>query len=169
MVREIVLFPAEVLLRPCTKVTNEELESEFVKNLCVDLRDTTCSIPNVVGLAANQIGVSKCVFAVKGLGVLINPEIVKLKGTRQPDIEGCLSIPGIDGYVFRHSKIEVSYIRLEPKGPVAVTNVLTGFTARVFQHEMDHLLGKVFIDKIDIVSAEKFKGEIELLKRPEND
>jgi peptide deformylase len=83
--------------------------------------------------------------------VFINPEIVKLEGKIIEDYEGCLSIKDIYGKVPRHEKVRVKAIG-ENGQQVRVT--AEGFLARVFQHEIDHTNGKVFIDHIkDVPSA----------------
>ena len=76
----------------------------------------------------------------------INPEIVKREGTTVYEPEGCLSVPDIYGVVARHDRIKVKALDLEGK-PVRLT--LEGFLARVFQHEIDHMHGTLFIDHIE--------------------
>jgi len=77
--------------------------------------------------------------------VFLNPEIVKHEGEVAADFEGCLSVPDIYGKVPRHSKVRVKALNLAGK-PFRVT--AEGFLARVFQHEIDHTNGMVFIDHI---------------------
>ena len=77
--------------------------------------------------------------------VFLNPEIVKHEGEVAADFEGCLSVPDIYGKVPRHSKVRVKALNLAGK-PFRVT--AEGFLARVFQHEIDHTNGLVFIDHI---------------------
>lgn len=77
--------------------------------------------------------------------VFINPEITKLEGEIEEDFEGCLSIKDIYGKVPRHTKVKVKAIGLNGK-EFRIT--AEGFLARVFQHEIDHTKGKVFIDYI---------------------
>ncbi len=77
--------------------------------------------------------------------VFINPEIAKLEGELIQDYEGCLSVPNIYGKVPRHSKVKVDALDLRGK-PFRVT--AEGFLARIFQHEIDHTNGIVFIDHI---------------------
>lgn len=77
--------------------------------------------------------------------VFINPEIVKYEGAIEEDYEGCLSIRDIYGKVPRHSQVRVKALDLNGK-PIRLT--AKGFLARVFQHEIDHTNGKVFIDHI---------------------
>ena len=77
--------------------------------------------------------------------VFINPEITKLEGEIKEDFEGCLSVPNVYGKVPRHSKVKVKALNLNGK-PFRVT--AEGFLARIFQHEIDHCNGTVFIDHI---------------------
>jgi peptide deformylase len=77
--------------------------------------------------------------------VFINPEIVKLEGEVKADFEGCLSVPDIYGQVPRHTKVKVKALDLNGK-EFRVT--AEGFLARIFQHEIDHTNGLVFIDRI---------------------
>jgi peptide deformylase len=100
-----------------------------------------------VGLAAPQIGISKCVVVIdigEGLIELINPEITKKEG-EEIDAEGCLSIPGIQGNVKRAAKVEV---RAWDRTGKTVTYTGTGLLARAFQHEIDHLNGVLFVDRM---------------------
>lgn len=77
--------------------------------------------------------------------VFINPEITKLEGELKPDFEGCLSVPDVYGKVPRHTKVKVRALDLNGK-QFRVT--AEGFLARIFQHEIDHCNGLVFIDHI---------------------
>lgn len=99
-----------------------------------------------VGLAAPQVGVSKRVIVVdagEGLLELINPEIIFAEG-EQVDSEACLSIPGLTGEVVRAHSVQVKYLDRSGKD---ITIRAEGFPARVFQHEIDHLDGILFIDR----------------------
>jgi peptide deformylase len=77
--------------------------------------------------------------------VYVNPEIVKLEGTPTEELEGCLSVKDIYGSVERYPKVKVKALNLEGK-QVRVT--ATEFLARVFQHEVDHTQGIVFVDRV---------------------
>ncbi|MGH7234032.1 MAG: peptide deformylase, partial [Candidatus Saccharimonadales bacterium] len=81
----------------------------------------------------------------KSFGVFINPEITKLEGEQTEDYEGCLSVPDIYGKVKRFGKIRIKATSVD--GQTIRLNV-SGFLARIFQHEIDHLNGMVFIDHI---------------------
>lgn len=81
----------------------------------------------------------------KSFSVFINPEIVKTEGEPTEDFEGCLSVADIYGSVARYPKVKVKALNLDGK-PVRVT--AEGFLARVFQHEIDHTNGILFVDRI---------------------
>jgi len=82
----------------------------------------------------------------KSFSVFINPEIVKTEGEPVEELEGCLSVKDIYGSVARYPKVKVKALGLDGQ-PVRVT--ATGFLARVFQHEIDHTNGVVFVDRIE--------------------
>ncbi len=82
----------------------------------------------------------------KEFGVFINPEIIKYEGQPVVELEGCLSVKDIYGSVKRYPKVKVKALNLDGR-PVRVT--ATGFLARVFQHEIDHTNGIVFIDRVE--------------------
>lgn len=122
------------------KVTPNILK--LLDNMADTLRDA-----EGVGLAAPQIGISKCVVVIDvgdGLMELINPEIVSCEG-EETDAEGCLSIPGVQGEVCRSEKVTVTAWDRTGK-TIRITG--TGLLARAFQHEIDHLHGVLFVDKM---------------------
>lgn len=150
-VRPIVFIPDPVLRRKARKVT------EFDKDLQVliqDMIDTMREAPGV-GLAAPQIGVSQRIIVVeygddedeeapKKLFAVINPEIVSASETLEDGTEACLSIPRIMGDVERHEAIVV---KGQNKFGKPVKYKLSGWLARIFQHEIDHLEGVLFTDR----------------------
>lgn len=101
---------------------------------------------NGVGIAAPQIGVAKriIVFDLDGkLYILINPEIIETSEEEEENLEGCLSIPGVDAPVVRKLRAQVRGITLDEK-EIEVEG--EGLMARALQHEVDHLDGILFID-----------------------
>lgn len=126
--------------RPVPKITPNIIK------LLENMADTMYSA-NGVGLAAPQIGISKRVIVVdvgEGLIELINPEIVSAEG-EEIDVEGCLSVPGLQGEVCRAARVKVNGLDREGR-PVAVEG--EGLLARALQHEIDHLNGILFVDKV---------------------
>ncbi len=112
-----------------------------------------------IGLAAPQIGLSyqlaviqlaptkhrKTLKASEKLA-LINPKLIRASKNKAYDWEGCLSLDGVRGKVPRHKTITVRYT--DERG-VAHTRTVTGFLARVFQHEIDHLNGTLYVDRME--------------------
>ncbi len=101
-----------------------------------------------VGLAAPQVGVSKRVIVLdagNGLMELINPEFLSFAG-KETETEACLSIPGLMGDVTRAASVKVKF--LDRYGQEQVVKA-RGLLARVFQHEIDHLEGILFIDRAE--------------------
>jgi peptide deformylase len=94
---------------------------------------------------------------------IINPKIIVHSTESQKDWEGCLSVPGIRGLVPRYQKIEVEYTTRDGK---LERKIFTDFIARVFQHELDHLDGLLFLDRIettqDLYSEAEYQKLIKL-------
>lgn len=125
--------------RPVTKVTKR------IVKLLKDMEETMYAADGV-GLAAPQVGVSERLIVVDvgdGPIHLINPVLEKGEGV-DVDREGCLSIPGVYGYVERYARVVVSGLDIKGK-PVRIEG--TGLLARALQHEIDHLDGILFTDK----------------------
>jgi peptide deformylase len=142
--RPVVKIPAEVLRQVApdvTKITKKTLL--LIEDMMRIMRKA-----NGVGLAAPQVAVLQRVIVIHPEGMkptaLINPRIVKAEG-EQTGQEGCLSIPGLYGDVKRASYVEVE--ALDRRGR-ELTYELEGMPARIAQHEIDHLDGVLFIDKV---------------------
>lgn len=136
----------------------KDLSDQKVKTFIDDLIET-CKDSNGVGIAAPQVNEAKRIFIISSqpnvrypnapeLGpiALINPEITSSSDEKEKGWEGCLSIPGIRGLVPRHKSIKVKY---QTRDGEVVENEFSDFIARIFQHELDHLDGIVFLDRID--------------------
>ncbi|MEB3186745.1 MAG: peptide deformylase [bacterium] len=129
---------------PVRKVSAE------IKALVAQMMETM-TLENGIGLAAPQVGVSKRVITVdlghEGIRpfALVNPEIIKTSG-EFTDEEGCLSIPGVFLQVKRFRKIRVKYRDLADRQQILDASDLL---ARVIQHEIDHLDGKLFVDLVE--------------------
>lgn len=149
MVRDIVTYPADVLTKPTDKV--DAIDTE-IKKLIRDMFDTMYNAEGV-GLAANQIGVPLSIMVIDTTPkedapdlklVLINPEVIAEEGKIKYK-EGCLSFPGLSVEVERARKVKVKALN-EHGEPVEIE--LVDFPAIVFQHELDHLKGITFIDRL---------------------
>jgi len=102
-----------------------------------------------VALAAIQIGVPKRVIVIKENNdyiALINPQITKISKTKEKDLEGCMSIPQKYAFIIRPSKIKIKAKNLEGEN---IRIIAEGMMARIIQHEIDHLDGKLLIDYVD--------------------
>jgi len=143
-VRPILGFDQPILREKARRVSKIDLS---IIRLIDDLADTMFAAPGA-GLAANQVGVLLRVCVVKGdqnqVWGLVNPELVRGEGL-QVGYEGCLSFPGWVGEVARYEKVVVKGRNRKGK-EVRITS--TGFTARAFQHELDHLDGILFTDRL---------------------
>lgn len=176
MVMKILTFP-DPILREISKPV-EEFGAEM-KKLTEDMIETMYAA-NGIGLAAPQVGVLKRVVVIdtrpkdeKGKRykyeemteleaavpqplILINPEIVKGEGKTTFD-EGCLSVPGYYETVSRYNYIEMKAQDAEGKEYIIKTD---GLLAICMQHELDHLEGKLFIDRLSFVRGNKIKNQI---------
>jgi peptide deformylase len=148
------------------------IHAPWVQTLIANLLLTLQS-SNGVGIAAPQVSQSYQLLIVASRPnpryphapemqptVMINPCFVSHGAERVKDWEGCLSIPGIRGLVPRYREIEVAY--LDRMGQLQ-QQVLTDFVARIFQHELDHLSGMVFLDRVE--STHELITESEYQKR----
>lgn len=145
------------------------LIGERTKKLIKDMQDATLDWENSrqheVGVALAAIQVDKLLRIIvirndfdnkadKNFTVFINPEITKYEGKIEYDFEGCLSVPDIYGKVPRYQRVHVRYQDEAGKWRHITAE---GFLARVFQHEIDHTNGKVFIDHIKDVQDAFFR------------
>ena len=143
--RQIRLF-GDPVLRTASDPISEINDS--IKKLIVDLEEAT-NLPGRAGVAAPQIGVNLRAFSYKVDGVighLINPTLEETFGEPQLLDEGCLSLPEIWAKTPRYPKVKVSGTTVEGK---QVNLEAEGLLAQVFQHEIDHLDGKVYLDRLD--------------------
>jgi peptide deformylase len=158
------------ILRVKSEAIADVKNADFQK--LIDILIKTLKKSQGVGIAAPQIGRSLRLLIIASHPndryphapkmqplALINPQIISCSSPIIKDWEGCLSVPGIRGLVPRYETIEVSYC---DRYGAEKTNIFQGFIARIFQHEYDHLDGKVFLDRVetslDLVSeAEYYK------------
>ncbi len=145
----------------------KEITPEIL-NLIKDMVETMYTASGV-GLAASQVGVSKRIILVDGeedgLIVLINPMIIKSEGEVVEE-EGCLSVPDIYSQVKRSSKVTVKALN-ENGDPIKITK--EGLTARALQHEIDHLDGILFIDRIGRIKRQILLNKLKKKKRVTGD
>ncbi len=173
-VRKIKTLFSKVLRDVSLKV---DIIDDEIKELAQDLEDTL-EFAKGVGLAAPQIGVSKRVIAVD-LGyldyaervdsgekdpeyefkaeIMINPEIISKEGIQDSE-EGCLSVPDFNGIVKRAMKVTVQYLNLNGK---LCKMDGEGLKAVCFQHEIDHLNGRLYIDYLSGIKRTSAKKRVE--------
>ncbi len=139
-----IVKDSDELLRKISKPVNEF--DDRLGLLLDDMRETMYKYEGA-GLAAIQVGVLKRVFVMhagKEYRECINPKIIKTEGENKIKIEGCLSVPGKCGYVERPEKVWVEY---QDRTGAKISKKFTGFEAKCFCHESDHLDGILYTDK----------------------
>ncbi len=160
----VVQFPAEVL---SNKMLDVKKITDVERKLVKDMIDTMYAEQGV-GLAANQVGIAKQIFVasadqVRGQEIVcFNPKIIKKEGTIK-EFEGCLSVREVYEPVKRFKKVTIQAMDLEGK---IVELRGEGLLARIFQHEIDHLNGTLFIDRLGLLKTNRIKKK--LLKSPRN-
>lgn len=162
----ILLYPDERLRQPCAPV--EDFAAPAFQTLVEDLLETMVGHPGCVGVAAPQVGAPWEVLVMDatrarkvqddahGLLVVVNPLILKWSGM-EVGREGCLSLPDYTGNVVRATEAVVQF---QDRHGQEHALTLTGFEARIFQHEVDHLDGKLFIDRLVSRRADLFQRKV---------
>ena len=157
--RDVLRYPHATLKAPAARVE----PGPAAERLAADLLDTMRASPACVGIAAPQIGESARAFCLDvsghkrartnhGLVVMINPSITSRHG-RDVMREGCMSLPDLTANVGRAETITVE--GTTPAGDHLVIEA-EGFEARAFQHEIDHLDGMLFLDRVVSLTADVF-------------
>ncbi len=150
-IREILTEGHPTLRKVAKKVEPATIGDPIFQQLIDDMFETMYAAPGI-GLAANQIGIAKRLFTVdlqdddepNGAFVMINPKFTLTEGEKEA-LEGCLSVPGMVGEVTRFERVVCSGLDRHGK-KVSIEG--TGLLARCLQHEMDHLDGILYIDKV---------------------
>lgn len=168
--REITELGNPVLRRRAGEV--EDPRDPRVQELIDDMIATAAQAGGV-GIAAPQVSEPLRVFVIAGAEsprypgesgteprVVINPEIVSVSEETEKGWEGCLSVPGIRGLVPRHSSLLAVY---RDRDGNLVEETFSGFSARIFQHEYDHLDGVVFLDRVQDTTEIITENEYEKL------
>ncbi|PWJ44514.1 peptide deformylase [Sediminitomix flava] len=167
MILPVVAYGDPVLKKDCEDFTAEELQN--IQELVDNMYETMYNA-NGVGLAGPQIGIAKRIFVIdsvpmfdegeesKGVKkVFINAEIIEEWGEEWGMEEGCLSIPGIRGEVFRPDNLKIRY--LDEKGQEHIEEY-DDMNARVIQHEYDHIEGILFTDLLSPLKKRMIKGKL---------
>jgi len=165
---EITEFGNPILRKKAKEVEN--IDDPETQKLINDMMATVTEV-NGVGLASPQVNRSLRIFIISSHPntrypdapdvtprEIINPVITDRSEEMEKDWEGCLSIPGIRGIVPRHKEIKVKYLNRQGEEN---SEIFHHFIARVFQHELDHLDGMVFLDRIrnnkDIITETEYR------------
>lgn len=157
---KLILYPNKILKKKCKEVKefDEKLDGIILEMLDIMHKN------NGAGLAASQVGISKRIivadFDHRPI-VLINPKIIKKEGTEILE-EGCLSFPSLFLKIKRAEKIRV--IARTPKGDKNEFDV-EGLLAQIIQHEIDHLDGVLFIDRLGFFERQKIKKKLRPQKK----
>lgn len=158
-----------ILCQPAQPLPREELQSAWFERLVADMVDTLHDYGGI-GLAAPQIAEPWRIALIEIAGgasrygdipqvpltVFVNPEIEVLDAESAGYWEGCLSVPGLRGFVERPQQVRVRYLGVTGE---AFELELGGFLATVFQHEFDHLDGRLYIDRIKDPTLLAFEEE----------
>jgi len=163
---EVLTYPNKFLQQPTKPVENID---EVIQKLVADMAETMYEAPGV-GLAAIQVGSDKQVLVYdekptesdRGYGVIINPKIVETEGQIISENEGCLSVPDFRSDVKRAARIVVEGVDRDGK---SLRFEADGFLAIVLQHEIDHLNGTLFIDRISALKRELYKRRMKKILR----
>ena len=165
----IRLYPDPVLRVRCRDV---ETFDQSLASLVADMVETMHAAPGI-GLAANQVGVESRVAVIdlsvgerkEDLIVLVNPELLTEAGEEE-DVEGCLSIPDFTDKVIRPLQIKVRAMDLAGKRFEVEAE---GLLARAMCHEMDHLAGKLFTDRLRGLRRERARRMLKRLEREQRE
>ncbi|HEY5994498.1 MAG TPA: peptide deformylase [Gallionellaceae bacterium] len=155
---KILQYPDERLHKVARKVP---AVTDSTRKLVKDMAETMYAAPGV-GLAATQVDVHECVIVVDvselhdDLLVLINPELIASSGSAEHE-EGCLSVPGIYENVKRAETITVRALNEHGK---EFTLEAEGLLATCIQHEMDHLLGRVFVEYLSPLKQSRIRAKL---------
>lgn len=148
-VRNILTYPNPLLV-----LRTREVTSTVDYQLILDMYDTLDAEPNGAALSANQVGINLRMFVVNraiceqlgGERIFINPKITWHGEDKTRETEGCLSFPKILVEVNRWTELDIEYLNSSLKKKKMYVE---GFHSRMFQHEIDHLDGKTFVDNYD--------------------
>ncbi len=161
-IKDILIYPDPLLKTVCTPIETLDTQTD---TLIQDLIDTMVASGHSVGVAAPQIGVTRRAVVVDvsksklgrdnnhGLLVMVNPEILETEGEKTMR-EGCMSVPDYTGNVTRAENILVQFIDRNGSDQVIRAD---GFEAVAIQHELDHLDGLLFLDRVSNSKTDVFR------------
>jgi len=173
-IRKVAVMGHPVLRLAATPVPEAMIKSPKVQQLLSDMLDTMYEY-NGLGLAAPQVYESLQIVVMiwdfeqdqePYIRYLINPVITNLTKEESGHWEGCLSVPGLRGWVSRPNRISVKAFDDQGK---AIEFIAEGFAATVIQHECDHLLGKLYLDRMTEMEKLVFESEFKKHIRSEDE
>lgn len=151
-------YPEPVLRKPASLIKKIDAR---VNGLARDMTETMYAAPKTIGLAAPQVGESRQLIVLDvsarekkhGLLILLNPRIISMEEPLSLR-EGCLSVPEYTGNVMRYNQITVEALNLAGE---TISIVTSGIEAICLQHEIDHVQGKLFIDRVNSLKTDIFR------------
>lgn len=175
MIRPICRMGNPILRTIASNVKESDIISDGFSRLILDMRDSMKHYGGI-GIAAPQIGVSLqvCIIELEEFNrygqeinlpftVFVNPVVEVLSAEEAGYWEGCLSVPGLRGFVERPQNIRVSYLDEQGKQKILLAK---GFLATVIQHEFDHLQGKLYVDRIKNPLLFSYQEEFDQFIKP---
>jgi peptide deformylase len=170
-IKQVLRMGHPILRQKAQELTLEQINSNEIKQLINDMRDTMAA-EGGIGIAAPQIGVSLQAAIIElpenserygtlnqpASYVVFNPIITILDHEKQGFWEGCLSVPGLRGFVERPKKVQIEYLDLNGTKQIIIAE---DFLATVFQHELDHLFGQLYIDLVRDKTLLSYNEEFE--------
>lgn len=170
-IHQIIKMGNPILRTKAKELSVDEIKSPEIKQLISDMWETM-EHAGGIGLAAPQIALPVQLTVIRvpreserypdseesDEYIIFNPKITYLTEETHGFWEGCLSVPGLRGYVERPKKIKVDYL---DENAMAKTIELEGFLATVFQHELDHLIGKLYVDRMKDIGTLTYEDELE--------
>lgn len=154
--RKVIKYPDNRLRKKSLPVT--DYSDPVIQKLAEDLFDTL-NVTGGVGISAPQIGTNLRVIAVKTddfQELMINPVITSTENSRMMN-EGCLSFPGIYENVERFETVDVEYVNLKGE---TINGIASGLPAQIVQHEIEHLDGKLIVDNVSSLKADRIKKKM---------
>ena len=158
---KIVKYPDPILSKISNKVqfTDQSIRSLIPRMIL------TMGKNQGIGLAAPQIGISKKIIIVTERDTshaFLNPKIIKRSKEKERDEEGCLSLPGLFVTVLRSKQVEVEAETIDGQ---EIKIIAKGLGARIFQHEIDHIEGKLIINRVSALCRWKLRNQLKNLSK----
>ena len=154
--REVIKYPDNRLRKKSLPVT--DYSDPVIQKLAEDLFDTL-NVTGGVGISAPQIGTNLRVIAIKTddfQELMINPVVTSAEDSKMMN-EGCLSFPGIYENVERFDTVDVEYMNLKGE---TISAIASGLPAQIIQHEIEHLDGRLIVDNVSLLKANRIKKKM---------